>query len=227
MPLDAALADLLAANFPGLALPAHVAARLPALVPRRRLADGRSLFVQGHKPTAFYAVAAGEIETRFTGADGSDLGTFPAAPSDPGVWEFDIAPGAGWPAGPVSVTMIVHGRDAEGTGTLFLPATGGQGAAPGGTMSCVAESLPNHPVALAASLGLRGPTAVPFGIAWVDPATFVVLRIGITDGSGRMTTTIAIPPGIPRGLPLTVQTAAGSPTNQTLVLGVPAVLHVL
>ena len=113
------------------------------------------------------------------------------------------------------------------TGTLFLPATGGQGAAPGGTMSCVAESLPNHPVALAASLGLRGPTAVPFGIAWVDPATFVVLRIGITDGSGRMTTTIAIPPGIPRGLPLTVQTAAGSPTNQTLVLGVPAVLHVL
>ena len=71
MPLDNTLADLLATNFPGLALPAQVAARLPALVARRRLADGRSLFVQGHRPAAFYAVAAGEIETRFTGADGT------------------------------------------------------------------------------------------------------------------------------------------------------------
>jgi len=66
-----ALWRVLDANFPGLALPAAVSARLPALMPRRRLADGRSLFVQGHKPTAFYAVAAGEIETRFTGADGT------------------------------------------------------------------------------------------------------------------------------------------------------------
>lgn len=71
MPDDDALWPLLAANFPGLALPAHVGARLPALVARRRLADGRSLFVQGQKPAAFYAVAAGEIETRFTGADGT------------------------------------------------------------------------------------------------------------------------------------------------------------
>ena len=71
MPDDDALQRVLAANFPGLALPAHVVARLPALVPRRRLAAGRSLFVQGQKTTAFYAVAAGEIETRFTGADGT------------------------------------------------------------------------------------------------------------------------------------------------------------
>jgi CRP-like cAMP-binding protein len=71
MPDDDALWRVLAANFPGLTLPDHIAARLPALVPRRRLADGRSLFVQGQKTTAFYAVAAGEIETRFTGADGA------------------------------------------------------------------------------------------------------------------------------------------------------------
>ncbi|MEO6278432.1 Crp/Fnr family transcriptional regulator [Roseateles sp.] len=68
---DDALWQLFAATFPGLALPAHVAARLPALVPRRRLADGRSLFVQGQRTTAFYAVAAGEIETRLTGMDGT------------------------------------------------------------------------------------------------------------------------------------------------------------
>ena len=67
---DEALRRVLTANFPGLALPPGVAARLTALVPRRRLAGGRSLFVQGQRTTAFYAVVAGEIETRFTGADG-------------------------------------------------------------------------------------------------------------------------------------------------------------
>ncbi len=70
MPDDDALWRVFAANFPGLTLPAGLAAELPALVPHRRLGDGRSLFVQGQRPTAFYAVAAGEIETRFTGADG-------------------------------------------------------------------------------------------------------------------------------------------------------------
>jgi CRP-like cAMP-binding protein len=71
MPDDDALWRVFSANFPGVALPADLAAQLPALMPRRRLADGRSLFVQGQKTTAFYAVTAGEIETRFTGADGA------------------------------------------------------------------------------------------------------------------------------------------------------------
>lgn len=66
-----ALRQVLAANFPGLALPAAVATRLPALVSRRRLTSGHSLFVQGQRTTAFYAVATGEIETRFTGVDGT------------------------------------------------------------------------------------------------------------------------------------------------------------
>ncbi|HEY8877249.1 MAG TPA: Crp/Fnr family transcriptional regulator [Roseateles sp.] len=63
--------QLLGASLPGLDLPAAVAARLPALLARRRLSAGRSLFVQGQRTTAFYAVASGEIETRFTGADGT------------------------------------------------------------------------------------------------------------------------------------------------------------
>jgi len=69
MPDDTAC-QLITANFPGLQVPADVAARLPALMPRRRLADGRSVFVQGQRPAAFYAVAAGAIESRFTGEDG-------------------------------------------------------------------------------------------------------------------------------------------------------------
>jgi CRP/FNR family transcriptional regulator, cyclic AMP receptor protein len=67
MPVDPALQRVFDANFPGLALPADIA----TAIARRRLADGRSLFVQGQKTSAFYAVAAGEIETRFTGADGT------------------------------------------------------------------------------------------------------------------------------------------------------------
>ncbi len=65
--MDPALQRVLDAHFPGLHLPAELA----ALLPRRRLADGRSVFVQGQRPSAFYAVAAGEVETRFTGADGT------------------------------------------------------------------------------------------------------------------------------------------------------------
>lgn len=70
MPHPDALWHVLAANFPGLDWPPDVAARLPALVPLRRLASGRSLFVQGQRTTAFYAVVRGEIENRFTGVDG-------------------------------------------------------------------------------------------------------------------------------------------------------------
>ena len=66
-PVDPALQRVFDAHFPGIAPPADIA----ALVARRRLADGRSLFVQGQRPTAFYAVAAGEIETRFSGVDGT------------------------------------------------------------------------------------------------------------------------------------------------------------
>lgn len=70
MPDDDAPLRVLIASLPGLSLPDDVMVRLPSLLARRRLADGRSLFVQGQRMTAFYAVATGEIETRFTGADG-------------------------------------------------------------------------------------------------------------------------------------------------------------
>jgi CRP/FNR family transcriptional regulator, cyclic AMP receptor protein len=67
MPHDPALQRVFDTYFPGVALPDDIAAGIAT----RRLADGRSLFVQGQKTTAFYAVAAGEIETRFTAADGT------------------------------------------------------------------------------------------------------------------------------------------------------------
>ncbi|RZJ06673.1 MAG: Crp/Fnr family transcriptional regulator [Rubrivivax sp.] len=64
---DEALQQVFDANFPGVALPARVA----TLLTFKRLADGRSLFVQGQRPAAFYAVVNGEIQTRFTGMDGT------------------------------------------------------------------------------------------------------------------------------------------------------------
>jgi len=66
-----ALRQVLAANFPQLALPAAAWPRLAALVPTRKLARGRLLFAQGQPVQAFYAVASGEIEARFTAADGT------------------------------------------------------------------------------------------------------------------------------------------------------------
>jgi CRP/FNR family transcriptional regulator, cyclic AMP receptor protein len=69
MPDD--LPDLLKANFPALTLNPAQRLRLGSLVPERRLARGRSLFVQGQPTSAFYGLAEGEIETRFTAADGT------------------------------------------------------------------------------------------------------------------------------------------------------------
>lgn len=60
------VAQVFEANFPGVAVPTDLA----ALLPTRRLAAGRSLFVQGQPVTAFYAVLRGEIEARLTGWDG-------------------------------------------------------------------------------------------------------------------------------------------------------------
>ena len=65
------LPALLRANFPALALNDPQCSRLNSLVTERRLARGRSLFVQGQSTAAFYGLAEGEIETRFTAADGT------------------------------------------------------------------------------------------------------------------------------------------------------------
>lgn len=67
MATEPTLQRVLDANFPGVEVPFSIAAGIA----RRRLADGRSLFVQGQRTHAFYAVATGEIEARFTGSDGT------------------------------------------------------------------------------------------------------------------------------------------------------------
>lgn len=68
--MSTTLATALAANFPALALrPAQLQALAP-LLPLKRLAAGALLFAQGQAPGAFYMVAEGEIEARFTALDG-------------------------------------------------------------------------------------------------------------------------------------------------------------
>lgn len=66
-----ALRQVLAHNFPGLALPEALLRQASRLIPSRRLNRGRSLFGQGQATRAFYAVLAGEVEARFTGLDGT------------------------------------------------------------------------------------------------------------------------------------------------------------
>lgn len=63
--------QVLQANFPNLTLTARQLQALETMVSVKRLARGRTLFAQGQATEAFYAVLSGEIETRFTAADGS------------------------------------------------------------------------------------------------------------------------------------------------------------
>ncbi|MEL4179097.1 Crp/Fnr family transcriptional regulator [Roseateles sp. PN1] len=68
-----ALLAVLQGNFPTLdwQQDAALLARLQRLIPSRRLARGSSLFRQGAPTQAFYAVGQGQMEARFTGADGT------------------------------------------------------------------------------------------------------------------------------------------------------------
>ncbi|MET0518929.1 MAG: Crp/Fnr family transcriptional regulator [Burkholderiaceae bacterium] len=65
------LADALARNFPQLPpLSAAQLAGLAPLLPSKRLHAGASLFAQGQSTQAFYMVAEGGVEARFTALDG-------------------------------------------------------------------------------------------------------------------------------------------------------------
>ncbi|MCV2367984.1 Crp/Fnr family transcriptional regulator [Roseateles oligotrophus] len=64
------LSALLHSNFPALSWPKPELQALAELVGTRKLARGRSLFLQGQSTQAFYAVLSGEIEARFSGLGG-------------------------------------------------------------------------------------------------------------------------------------------------------------
>ena len=64
------LAQLLAANFPGLAIPTAAARALTAQVAVRRLPAGAMVFAQGQVAPALFGVLSGEVEGRFVTADG-------------------------------------------------------------------------------------------------------------------------------------------------------------
>jgi CRP-like cAMP-binding protein len=65
------LAEALARNFPQLApLDAALQARLTPLLPLKRLGSDALLFAQGQPTQAFYMVAEGKVEARFTALDG-------------------------------------------------------------------------------------------------------------------------------------------------------------
>jgi len=105
-----------------------------------------------------------------------------------------------------------------------VPAMRGQGALPGSAMSCVLETQPQRPAAIAASLGFGAPVPSPFGPAWIDTSNMVLLVIGITDGTGALSSSIPVPAGVQRGLSIAVQGVAGSPT---LSASTPTVMQVL
>ena len=124
----------------------------------------------------------GFAEVRIDGAQATDEvtavfsnGSTAEATFDEGVWQFDIAPEADWPAGPVKVTMRVNDEVADGEGTFFLNQLGAEltttGAhAPGEPLRLRGEvfQMPDRR-GVAAQFRLRvvdangEPTSAPFG----------------------------------------------------------------
>nr|WP_316642411.1 Crp/Fnr family transcriptional regulator [uncultured Roseateles sp.] len=68
--LATALARVLDSNFPQLGWTAAAHPAIAPLLSSRPLTGGELLFAQGQRTSAFYAVLAGEMETRFTAEDG-------------------------------------------------------------------------------------------------------------------------------------------------------------
>jgi immune inhibitor A len=70
-------------------------------------------------------VASGaSVKAVLTGSGGAALGTVNATFSSGKLWNYPIAPQAGWPAGPVTVTLTADGAAAGGAGTFYVNALG-------------------------------------------------------------------------------------------------------
>ena len=79
--------------------------------------------------------------TAVLSSGGTELKSEPAT-ADGDVWQFDVAPEADWPAGPVTVTMHVGDRAAAGEGTFFLNQLGAELATTGDRRP--GDELPIH-----------------------------------------------------------------------------------
>jgi immune inhibitor A len=149
----------------------------------------------------------GFAEVRIDGAQESDQvtavfsnGATAEATFDAGVWQFDIAPEADWPAGPVTVTMRVNDEIADGEGRFFLNQLGAELSttgthAPGDPLRLRGEvfQLPDRR-GVGAQFRLRvvdasgEPTSAPFG-------PFTAAEDGTVDETLPAAATAALRPG--------------------------------
>lgn len=148
---------------------------------------------------------------------------------------FTAGTGVSGAAVPVAMSLGTFAHDASTTFTgsgplpgaqVLLPATDGTSALAGGTITVELQTQPGLAALVAASLGRRSPTPLPFGAVWFDPAAHVVLSLGATDTAGRLPATIPVPPGVPRGLAVTLQGGALAAGTGAIVVATPVVLHV-
>lgn len=138
----------------------------------------------------------------------------------------------GAPTGPAAVNGPFFGDPSTVTSPVsttmspvFLPATYGDVTGTGAAIACRLHTHPGFAAILGASLGVRASSPTPFGPAWLDPNAFAILRWGVTDAGGALSASIPLPAWFPRGLPVTVQGLAVSPTTGQFVLGTPTVVH--
>jgi hypothetical protein len=109
---------------------------------------------------------------------------------------------------------------------VFLPATDGSSAAPGGTIACRVETQPGLAAMLVANLGMQARVVTVFGPLWVGAQGYVSLAFGLTDANGVLAGAIPVPASVQRGLAITFQGGALGPTASVPAAGTPVVLHV-
>jgi hypothetical protein len=181
----------------------------------------------------------------FTGGAGGTLCQYQPGPGGPGLRvlggqvratrsQFVAGVGAGAPPPAVSLqggtfafdpsTTFVGAGSPPGM-SIYLPATDGSSASAGGTITATLQTTPGLAAILVASLGLGAAMPSFAGDVWFDPASHVVLVFGVTDASGQLGASIAVPFGIQSGTAITAQGGAISPTALT-VAGTPVVVHV-
>lgn len=96
----------------------------------------------------------------------------------------------------------------------------------GGTLTSGIDAWPNMPVILAASMRPAAPLPTPLGELWLEPASMLVLRVGVADASGHFAHSLPVGTFIPIGQLLAFQ-AVGMQRNGSLVLASPSATPIL
>jgi immune inhibitor A len=145
------------------------------------------------------------VQAVLVGSDGTELDRRAATSRGSSTWRYNIRPEADWPAGPVTMKVLVAGVEADGTGTFHVnqlgaalaPAENAGGYAPGEDIPVTGEIYERRSV-----LGSEEQTGVParFKLRIVDSAGNPSAAVGPFDAESDGAVAETIPGTLTAGL---------------------------